>query len=169
MGSFSRFLPPTESYLMKLQQLVYKIEELKALVNLYEQMQQGYAQATVLRESMTDESEEQLAEVDQKLTEMNHRFGKVASLMMDKTGGTDVDDAVERVQAHITRLQQIQQIRGEQLQLRTQLDLELALGDVAIETRQQAENALQGMQVRMEKLVQQGEQALPGPRLVTLT
>lgn len=168
MGIVSTFTSPTENHYMKLQQLIFKVEELKALVTLYEQMQQGYAQATVLRESMTDASDEERAAVDEKLDQLKRRYEQVQRLLMDKVGASSEDEAVDKVQEHIARLQHFQQIRGEQLQLRTQLDLELAMGDVPVETRQNAENTLQGYQARMETLVRQGEQALPGIRLVTL-
>jgi hypothetical protein len=168
MGVVPTFTKPTEKYVMKLQQLIFKVEELKALVSLFEQMQQGYAQATMLRETMEGSSEEERAAVDEKLDDLKRRFEKVQLLLMEKTGGASEDDAVEKVQEHIARLQQFQQVRGEQLQLRTQLDLELAMGDVPLETRQQVENTLQSMQARLETLVRLGEQAFPGTRLITL-
>jgi hypothetical protein len=154
---------------MRLQQLIYKVEELKALSNMYEQAQQALAQGAALQATMGDESTvEDKATVTEKLEQLRVRLVNITKLLMERTGGADEDGAIEKIHQHMVRLQQYQQIRGEQLQLRTQLDLELALGEVPMETRQQAESTLQSMQTRLEMLVQQGEQALPGPRLVTL-
>lgn len=154
---------------MRLQQLIYKVEELKALSNMYDQAQQALAQGAALQATMGDESTaEDKATVTEKLEQLRARMANITKLLMERTGGADEDAAIEKIHQHMVRLQQYQQIRGEQLQLRTQLDLELALGDVPMETRQQAESTLQSMQSRLEMLVQQGEQALPGPRLVTL-
>lgn len=155
---------------MRLQQLIYKVEELKALSNMYDQSQQALAQGAAIQATMGDESTpEDKTTVNEKLEQLRVRMINVAKLLMERTGTTDEDGAVEKIQEHLARLQHYQQIRGEQLQLRTQLDLELAMGDVAPETRQQAESTLQSMQTRLDMLVQMGEQAIPGPRLVSLS
>jgi len=154
---------------MKLQQLVYKVEELKALVSLYEQTQQGLAQAAMIKETISGEGDaEQIKKFEDTVAQMTSRLAAVETMLTQRTGAGLVDDALDRVQEHIARLQQYQQTRGEQLQLRTQLDLELALGPVAVETRQQAENSLQAMQARLEMLIKQGHDAFPRPALVTL-
>jgi hypothetical protein len=169
MGGVPKFTPPTENYFMKLQQLIYKVEELRALTDTYEQTQKALAQGTALQATMGDEStEEDKATVNGKIDQLRTRMATVTKLLLERAGGSTEDEAVERVQQHVARLQQYQHIRGEQLQLRTQLDLELAMGDVPLETRQQAESTLQSMQARLETLVLQSEDAFPGPRLVTL-
>lgn len=154
---------------MRLQQLIYKVEELKALSNLYDQATQALAQGATLQAAMGEESSaEDKAAVTEKLEQLSARVGNITKLLMERTGASDEDGAIEKIQEHMARLQHYQQIRGEQLQLRTQLDVELAMGEVAPETRQQAEATLQSMQSRLEMLVQQGEQAIPGPRLISL-
>lgn len=154
---------------MKLQQLVYKVEELKSLVSVFEQTQQGLAQAKAIQDTIVNEAdEEQKTKIADTVAQMTARLAAVEKLLVERTSASDVDDAVDRVQAHIARLQQYQQTRGEQLQLRTQLDLELAIGQVPAETRQQAESSLEAMQLRMEMLVKQGHDAFPRPVLVTL-
>lgn len=155
---------------MKLQQLIYKVEELKALVSLYEQTQQGLAQGTMLLETLeSDTDEETRAKVTDTVATLQSRHTSVEKLLLERTGTYDIDAAVDAIHAHIARLQQFQQLRGEQLQLRTQLDLELAMGMVQPETRQAAEDGLQALQNRLETLVRQGYDAMPASRILTLS
>lgn len=155
---------------MKLQHLISKVEELKAVVGLYEQVQQALGQGVALQASLEpDVDAEQRKTVDDTVASVESRMATITTLLCERTGAADIDEAVERVQHHIARLQQHQQIRSDQLQLRTQLDLELAMGGLEAEVRQQAENKIQAMQARLEMLVRQGEQALRGPSLITLS
>lgn len=155
---------------MKLQQLIFKVEELKAIASMYEQTQQGLAQAQVLITSVdADTDADTRAKVEESLATLTSRFQSLERLFLERTGCADVDAAVEYVQAHIARLQHFQQVRSEQLQLRTQLDLELAMGALPPETRQGAEDSLQNLQLRLETLVRQGHEALPSSRILTLS
>jgi len=155
---------------MKLQQLIYKVEELKALLSLYEQTQQGLAQASMLQTSLEPDTDaDTLLKVEQTVNSLQTRCDTVQRLLLERTCTADEDAAVDVVQSHIMRLQQYQQLRAEQLQLRIQLDLELAMGVVPAETRKAAEDSLHGLQQRMETLVSQGHAAFPGQRILTLT
>lgn len=154
---------------MKLQQLIYKVEELRALVSMYEQSQKALAQAVAVKDTMGDEADaEQQQSVHDAVANLEARLARAGELLVSRTSAADVDMAVERVQEHISRLQQYQEVRGEQLQLRTQLDLEMELGGLTPEVRQQAESTLQTLQTRLDALVKQGHDALPGPRLITV-
>jgi hypothetical protein len=168
MGIVSKYVPPDEGFYMKIQQLIHKVEELKALVNLYEQVAQGLAQAHAIMSSVpsSDEQDESLVS---KVSEIETRYAHVRDLLIARTGAADESDAIEKVQEHMARLNHYQELRAEQLQLRTQLDLELVMGAVDPETRQQVENKLQSIQARLETLVRQGSDVLARPRLISLT
>lgn len=154
---------------MKLQHYVYKIEELKALVALFEQTQQELARGTAVLDALGSEADaEELKKMEDTLATLRVRLNAVGGLLTDRTGTSDVDAAIDNVQAHMGRLAQYQQLRGEQVQLRTQLDLEMAIGEVEKDVRKNVEGQLTAMQQRMETLVQMGETSLVGPRLVTL-
>jgi hypothetical protein len=153
---------------MKLQNIVFKVEELKALASLYQKAQQTYAQGRMLLESIP-ESEEGWDESAQKVEELKRRYEAASALMMERTGAQDIDQAFEKVQEHLARLEKFDEIRNEQLKLRTALDLELAMGPVNTEARLEAEQTLQGYQNRLEKLVHMSEQALPGSRVLLLS
>jgi hypothetical protein len=169
MGIVSKYLPPDEAFYMKMQQLVHKIEELKALVGIYEQVAQGLAQANMVVASMDETTaEDQREAVMTKLAEIESRYTNLRKFLLERTGAEDEDAAIHKVQEHLARLSLYQDIRSQQLELRIQLDLELAMGAVDAETRQQVETKLQGMQTRLDTVVRQGADALAGPRLISL-
>lgn len=169
MGDISRSQTFQENYFMTLQELIYKVEELKALSSLYEQTQQSLAQARMLQESLeTDADAETVTKVTETVMLLSNRRLKLEHLWLEKTGANDLEAAVTGLEAHIARLQQHQQLRAEQLSLATQLQLELALGTVDTDTRQAVEERLQNMKLRQDTLVRQGEAALPKSRIVTL-
>jgi len=154
---------------MKLQQLVYVVEELKAVVNLYEQTQKVAAQTVVLADYLPEDADDDQREsVVASVMKVQERLAAMERALLQRTGALDVDQAVERVQEHIARLNHFQELRGNQLQLQTHYDLEMAVGDVPMETRQQALTSLADMQTRLETLVSQGLAALVVPKIVLL-
>jgi len=155
---------------MKLQAVLFKVEELKALVSYYESTQESLAQGTTLLEQMKLDANaaDSLAEVESKVAQLRLRGATIAQMLKERTGARDDERAFEIVQEHIARLQRYQTLRGEQLQLRTQLELELAIGEVSQETRRKAEDTLDGLQKRMDTLLQQCEGANLAPRILTL-
>jgi hypothetical protein len=153
---------------MKLQNVVFKVEELKALAALYQKAQQTYAQGSMLLESIPAD-EEIRGESAEKVEELRRRYEAASQLLLERTGAADIDQAFERVQEQLARLQKFDEIRNEQLNLRTALDLELAMGPVDMEARLEAEQTLQGYQHRLEKLVHMAEQALPSSRVLLLS
>jgi hypothetical protein len=169
MGVVSSLTPSPKKYYMNLQHLIHKIEELKALHALYEQSSQGLASASALQLSLgPDASEDDQIKIEETVSALTGRRDGAVTLLLERTGGRDIDEAVSKIEEHLARLQHHQQIRNDQVVLRTKLDLELAVGTVPAETRQEVENNLQGMQLRLETLVRQGSDALAGPRLITL-
>ena len=155
---------------MKLQQYISKVEELRATVGLYEELRGRVAQLVALEsmsalEELTDEQHIQLEATGRQL---RHRLDAATKLLCDKVGVADIDAAVERIEEVQARVEQIHQLRREQVNLRATLDLELTLGQVSIEQRQQAEEALVTMQRRMETALTRAEAVLPSNRLITL-
>lgn len=155
---------------MKLQQLVFRVEELKALTTIFEQNLQAFAQATALEATLpaAEVDEETRKRVDDSLQTLRTRHDMIIAMLQERTGTDDVDAATQRVEEHVARLQQFFKIRGEQLQLRAQLETELAIGAVTQEARHEVEGMLAAMQTQLEAIVQLGEQALRGPKLISL-
>lgn len=152
---------------MKVQQLIARVEEIKALADYYQNMQQTLAQAGALSDTLDETTtDEERQEVATTVSKLQARLEKVGTLLTERSAASSPEQAQEKLEEHVARLQQYQSIRQEELQLRTQLDLELAMGGVPDETRRQAEAQLSGMQQRKEILVQQGMTALGATRLL---
>jgi chromosome segregation ATPase len=157
---------------MRLQQYIARVEELKALVDLYEQMSGKYAQVSAYQASTAanpDVTEEQRTQLAASVTQLGTQRAALETLLTERTGASDIDTAIERFHAHLARLETYSNIRREQLQMRTSLDLELHLGTVPPETRQQAETSLDDMQTRLDGLLVLAEKSLPAPRVVLLS
>lgn len=157
---------------MKLQTLLFKLEELKALAELYERTMVNFAKGSAMvataRAVGDDQDEKELIKMDIALAGLQKRADAVTRLLCEAAGEADVETAVERLTEHQARLEQINRLRSEQAMLRVTLDLELAMDAVSREQRQEAESAIQAIQQRVETLVARGTQALPGPKLITL-
>lgn len=153
---------------MKLQQFISKVEELRALVNLYEELRGRVAQVSAY-EVLTDSEqmdEEQKAQFVATASQLRERHDASVRLLTERFGVSDIDAAVERMDEIQARVEQIHATRREHVNLRATLDLELALGQVTAEQRQQAESALGQMIQRMEMGLARAEQLLPSARIV---
>lgn len=155
---------------MKLQQFISKVEELRATVGLFEELRGRVAQLNALEtmsslEELTDEQRTQLDDTGRML---RTRFEAATKLICEKVGVADIDAAIDRIDEIQARVEQIHQIRREQVNLRATLDLEMAMGQVTLEQRQQAEAALANQQQRMEAGLARAETLLPSSRLISL-
>lgn len=157
---------------MKLQQTIAKVEEIKALAEMYEQARQTQAKAQAYADLLVAEggelSDDQKADIQKSLDEMGKRFEAVAKLMLERTGTTAIDDAMVALEELIIRIEQLHEARRQQLTLRATLDVEMAMGTVSAEQRQQAESTLGQMQARVEMCVTRIERLLPGANLLIL-
>lgn len=157
---------------MKLQQTIAKVEEIKALAEMYEQARQTQAKAQAYADLLIEEgnelSAEQKDEIKKSLDEMAKRVTAVTTLTLARTGTSSIDDAMLALDELVVRIEQLHEARRNQLQLRATLDVELALHIVAPEQRQQAETALGQLQSRVEMCVSRIEKLLPSPSLIVL-
>lgn len=157
---------------MKLQQTIAKVEEIKALSEMYEQARQTQAKAQAYADLLTAESgdlsEEQKADIEKSLGEMAKRVDAVTTLLLERTSTRDIDDAMTALEELVIRIEQLHDARRSQLQLRASLDVEMALNTVSPERRQQAESALGQLQARIEMCVSRVEKLLPSANLIVL-
>lgn len=155
---------------MKLQQFISKVEELRATVGLYEELRGRVAQLNALEamSSLEELSDEQRGQLDDTGKMLRSRFEAATQLICEKVGVADIDAAIERIDEIQARVEQIHQLRREQVNLRATLDLEMAMGQVSLEQRQQAEAALENQQQRMEMGLTRAEMLLPSSRLISL-
>jgi chromosome segregation ATPase len=154
---------------MKLQSLVFKVEELKALIVVYENGVKTLAQANALRDTLIEETNDSEREaIESSIGQFTARMSAVENLLMSRTRTTSLDDAIAKVEEHIARLQQVAELRTEQVQLQTQLDLELAVGEVSTDVRRQVDAKLSDLRTRLETLVSIGHQALGSAQVITL-
>jgi hypothetical protein len=172
MGVVSTHAPLSESFYMKLQQTIAKVEEIKALSEMYEQARQTEAKAKAYADLLIEEgdelADEQKAEIQKSLDEMAKRVAAVTKLLQERTSTDTIDDAMTALDELIVRIEQLHDARRQQLNLRATLDVEMALNLVAPEQRQQAESALGQIQARVEMCVTRIEKLLPGANLVVL-
>ena len=155
---------------MKLQQYISKVEEMRATVGLYEELRGRVAQLAALESMSTLEelSDEQHTQLDATGRQLRHRLDAATQLLCDRVGVSDIDAAMDRIEEVQARVEQIHQLRREQVNLRVTLDLELALGQVPMEQRKQAEEALKIIQLRMDTALTRAEAVLATNRLITL-
>jgi len=155
---------------MKLQQTIAKVEEIKALSEMYEQARQTQAKAQAYAELLIEEgdelSAEQKAEIQKSLGDMATRVAAVTKLLQERTKTQTVDDAMAALEELIIRIEQLHDARRQQLNLRATLDVEMALNLVSPDQRQQAETALGQLQARVEMCVTRIEKLLPGASLI---
>lgn len=157
---------------MKLQQTIAKVEEIKALAEMYEQARQtqakGQAYADLLIEEGGDLSDEQKADIQKSLGEMAKRVAAVTALLQERTSTNTIDDAMTALEELIVRIEQLHDARRQQLNLRATLDVEMSMNMVPAEQRQQAETALGQLQARIEMCVTRIEKLLPSASLIVL-
>lgn len=153
---------------MKLQQFISKVEEIRAVFGLYEDLRNRVAQVTAFEEVSTLEemTDEQRAQVTSTAAELRARLDAVRTLLSNKTGTPDVDQAAERIEELSARVEQIQQLRRDYVLLRASLDLEMVMGQLPAEQRQKAEHSLGTMTARMEKSLELAQSLLPSSRLI---
>lgn len=157
---------------MKLQQTIAKVEEIKALAEMFEQARQTQAKAIAYADLLVEEggdmTDEQKSDIQRSLTEMGKRVEAVTKLLQDRTNTTSIDNAMMALEELIVRIEQLHDARRQQLNLRATLDVEMALGQVPAEQRQQAESALGQIQARVEMCVTRIEKLLPSANLLVL-
>lgn len=156
---------------MNLQKYLFRVEEAKALYDLYEQTASGQAQGSAMALLYKDQPEadaEQVAQMDDAMQQLNSRVTILEKLLYERVGASSIEDVVDSLNLHMARVEQFRKLRHEQATLKVALELEIAMGTIAPEQRKEAEAALANMQQRLEMLTHQGTQALPGPRLITV-
>lgn len=156
---------------MNLQKYLFRVEEAKALYDLYEQTESGRAQGSAMALAYKDQADadpEQVAQMDQAMDQLTARVVTLEKLLFERVGAKTIDEVIDQLNLHMARVEQFRKVRQEQAALKVALELEIAMGTIAPEQRKDAEAALVGMQQRLETLTHQGVQALPGPRLITV-
>jgi hypothetical protein len=149
---------------MNWQDYTFKIEELKAVVGLYQQAQQNMAQGQVLVDSArADESLDASAKEEMLQHEQQLRAGLSASenMLLQRTKSADVGAAILSVQEHVARSQHFDQLRGEQLRLQIAVELAKELGTATEEQLMEAEAKLGALQVQMDTLLRMAKVHLP--------
>lgn len=156
---------------MNIQKLLFKVEELKALAELYEQTATARAKGTAMVEAFKatpEHAPEELTMMEEQLGHLGQRVETLEKLLCTAIGAADVEEAAEKLHQHIARVDQFHRLRSELANLKVSLELEIALGTISTEQRREAEAAAGMIQQRLEVLTLQGNQAFPGPKLITV-
>lgn len=156
---------------MNVQKLLFKVEEVKALAELYEQTATAQAKGTAMVDAFRatpDHDAEELAKMEESLGMLAERTATLEKLLCTAMGVSTVDEAADKLHQHIARVEQFHRFRSEQCNLKVALELELALETITPEQRREAEAAIGMIQQRLEVLTLQGNQAFPGPKLITV-
>lgn len=156
---------------MNLQKYLFRVEEAKALYDLYEQTESGRAKGSAMALAYKDQPDaepEQLTQMDDAMQQLNQRVEMLEKLLYERVGAKSIEDVIDQLNVHMARVEQFRKLRQEQAALKVALELEVAMGGVTNEQRREAEAALANMQQRLELLTHQGTQAFPGPRLITV-
>lgn len=156
---------------MNVQKLLFKVEEMKALAELYEQTASARAKGSAMVQAFRSDPEhapEDLAQMEESMALLGQRVEILEQLLCAAVGAEDVDAAAEKLHQHTARVEQFHRLRSEQANLKVALELEIAMGTISAEQRREAEHAVGSIQQRLEVLTMQGTQSFPGPKLITV-
>ena len=154
---------------MKYQHIAFKLQEAEAAWELFEKSRRQLAQVEATLALGDDGPQgDELDQVRGIYETLERRTGAYEKLFLERTGASDLEDGMYRMQEIRARLNQIQERRSEHVALKAELEAELTLGSVTPEDRAKAEGMLEAQKRRMEVLCQQAEKSLPADRLILL-